>query len=51
MSKAKIIEAEAAARWDAILQRDFKEDNTESKPELKETDEKTLGRTVPSEHN
>lgn len=46
-----IIEAEWEARWDAILGRDIKEDKSDKPLEQKEQDERTLGRTVPSENN
>jgi hypothetical protein len=53
MTKAKIIEAEAQARWDAILSRDLKEQTPPPNlpSEQKDNHETTLGRTVPSQHN
>jgi hypothetical protein len=51
MSKIKLIEAEAQARWDAILCRDLKEQITIPQPEQKEDHETTLGRTVPSQQD
>jgi hypothetical protein len=51
MSKTKLIEAEAQARWDAVLGRDFEEQKPIPQPEQKENYETTMGRTVPSQHS
>lgn len=51
MSKIKIIEAEAQARWDAILCRDLQEQKSIDQPEQKENHETTLGRTVPTKQD
>jgi hypothetical protein len=51
MSKIKLIEAEAQARWDAILCRDLKEQLPITQPEQKEDHETTMGRTVPAQQD
>jgi hypothetical protein len=51
MSKIKLIEAEAQARWDAVLGRDLKEQKPIPQPEQKEDHEATLGRTVQTKHD
>jgi hypothetical protein len=51
MSKTKLIEAEAQARWDAVLGRDLKEQKPIPQPEQKEDHETTLGRTVPAQQD
>ena len=38
-------------RWDAIFGRDLENKQPPPKPEQKEQDETTLGRTIPSQHN